>query len=153
MTSSAAVVGLTFDGFDIQDLAGGIFLEIARGLNEPPAVRGVDVVVPSRPGRIEGSRVNDVLSIELTGVVMAEDVAATPAEVLASYRSNQRLVRALFATNRRRATLEATLEDGSVLAIEAHPLNAIWNEGPTFAKPSIELEGFDDWVETEVEGS
>lgn len=148
---SPAVVGLRWNATDIQDVPGGIFLEISRGLNEPPSVRGEDTTVPGRAGRSEGNRVNDILGLELVGLVWAGDDAITPAEILAAYRTNQRAARAMFATNSERGTLEATLEDGSVWSIEARPLNAIWNEGPTFAKPSIELEGYDDWVE--VEGS
>jgi hypothetical protein len=147
MTSPAAVVGLVYDSEDLQLEDLQIFLEIVRGLNEPPQVRGTDTVVAGRAGRQEGSRVNDLLPIELVGLVSADPTLTALAEIRESYRANQRFLRNLFRTNRRRATLEATLEDGSVITIEARPLNAIWNERSTSATVSIELEGYDDWVQ------
>ncbi len=146
MSSPAAVVALSYDGSDLQIEDLSIFLEIAHGLNEPPQVRGSDTVVPALAGRVEGNRVNDVLPIELVGLVSPSADATTRAEQLASFRTNALAVRALFATDRAVADLVATLEDGTVVAISARPMNAIWNERPIFATVSIELEGYDDWA-------
>lgn len=69
MANPAAVVGLTFGGTDIQHNPIGIFLEIVRGLNEGPSVRGSDTVVPGLAGRIARNRVADRWDIELRGLV------------------------------------------------------------------------------------
>jgi len=80
MTNAVAVIGLTYDGTDLQAADFGVFLELVRGLNEPPAVRGVDLIVPSRAGRIVRNRVADALTIELRGYVMGTGTPATAAE-------------------------------------------------------------------------
>lgn len=148
MSSPAAVVGLTFDGVDVQLPDLQIFLEIKRGLNESPTVRGVDVTVPALAGRVEGNRVNDVLSIELEGIACADEALSTRAEQLESYRENAATVRELFRPDRLRAQLVAELEDGRTLAIMAKPLPGhTWNEHPDHAHIGLDLEGYGDWVE------
>lgn len=69
MTNSYATIPLTFGGTDVQQNPIGIFLEIYRGLNEVPSVRGIDTVVPGLAGRIARNRVVGVLAIELRGMV------------------------------------------------------------------------------------
>lgn len=147
MSSPAAVVGLRFDGVDLQLEDLQIFLEISKGLNESPSVRGVDTIVPARAGRIQGNRINDILPIVLEGLVSGDETAGDRAAVLSSYRGNMATIRDLFRSDRSRATLEADLEDGRTLAIEARPLNQTWLERRIHATGSIELEGDDDWVE------
>jgi hypothetical protein len=147
MPSSAAVVGLRYDSVDLQTDDLQIFLEIHTGLNEPPSVRGGDYVVPARAGRVEANRINDVLPIELVGMVNADPAITDLGDARSSYRANATALRALFHPNRSRATLEADLEDGSTITIEARPLPThIWNEGAVSAKVNIELEGYDDWA-------
>ena len=231
MTNAVAVIGLTFDGTDLQTADFGIFLEIVRGLNEQPVARGVDLVVPSRAGRIVRNRVGDALSIELRGYVMGTGAPATAAEtgggvdttlaadavagvvsiVLTSaagiadneylrvgdtgeteirrvdpswtagttipltgplvrnhdagdqvrqvdtagssgdrevFRTNAKIVRALFATDAEPANLIAALEDGTTATIAARTLNSIWNQiTPDLAEVSIELESVaPNWV-------
>lgn len=153
MTSPAATVGLTYAATDLQQSDLQWFFQVVKGLNEPPSVRGVDVTVPALTGRIEGNRKNDVLAIELVGWVRGDPAETTRSNAIASYRDNAQAIRTLFATNRARAELIATLENGSVLSISARPLNAIWTDAvqSEFVNVSIELEGYDDW--TEVSGS
>jgi hypothetical protein len=148
VTSGVAVVGLTYDGSDIQLSDLSIFLEIRRGLNEAPSVRGVDTIVPARAGRIAQSRINDMLSIELYGQVTTDPAETFADDARASYRDKWVGVRALFASNRDPTDLVATLEDGTTQTISARPLNIVVpNEIPGwFANVSIELEGFDDWT-------
>jgi hypothetical protein len=147
MTSAVATIGLTYAGTDVQLSDLSIFLEIVHGLAEPPTVRGSDIIVPGLAGRIAGNRVNDVLPIELEGFVRADDVAIGTENARDSFQYNRATVRALFATNRARAELLATLEDGTQYTIMARPLNAIWNTviASEFATVSISLEGYDDW--------
>ncbi len=148
MTSPLAVIGLTYAGTDLQLTANGIFLEIVRGLIDPPRVRGEDVIVPYLAGRSARARENDVLPIELRGFVMASSGSLTQATQRTSYETNWRSLRTLFAPNRARANLVATLQSGTVATISALPLNTIWDEVITgeLATPSVELEGYGDWV-------
>lgn len=148
MTSPLAVIGLTYAGTDLQVISTGIFLEIARGLLDPPRVRGEDVVVPYLAGRSARARENDVLPIELRGFVMASSASTTQATQRTSYEANWRSLRLLFATNRARANLVATLASGTVATISALPMNMLWDEFITgeLGAPSVELEGFADWV-------
>lgn len=148
MTSGLASIGLSYDGVDLQDWDNGVFLQVVVGLNEPPSVRGVDVTVPSLPGRIEANRVNDVIAIELRGIVRADTITTTTTTARSSYRLNAAAIRALFATNRARADLVATLEDGTDVVISARPLNLLWPESiqSEFANLSVQLEGYDDWA-------
>lgn len=147
MTSPVATVGVEYDGFDCQQVDLQIFIEIIKGLNEVPSVRGTDSIVPALAGRAEGLRINDVLKIELAGFVRADPALTTAADQQASYRTNMDTVRGLFATNRLRADLVATLEDGTQRTISARPLNMIVQEviASIFVYVSIELEGYDDW--------
>lgn len=148
MTSPLAVIGLTYDGTDLQTSDLSVFLQIVRGLNEPPSVRGVDVVVPGRAGRIEGNRINDILVIQLEGIVRSTPTNTTQAQAYASFRSNVQAVRSLFAPDRLRAPLVATLEDGSQVSVSARPMpGIIWTEPlrSEVATVAIELEADGDW--------
>jgi hypothetical protein len=153
VTTAVAAIGLTYDGVDLQTSDLQIFLEVAQGLGEVPSVRGTDIIVPGLAGRIEGTRVRDVLPIELRGHVRADPAQTTTSGARSSFATNRAAVRSLFAPDRMRADLVATLEDGTVLSISARPLSLVWNEQVVseFALVSVELEGYDDW--SEVTGS
>lgn len=77
MTSGVATVGVTYDGEDVQRGDLGIFLEVVRGLNESPDVRGVDIVVPGAVGRVARNRIADRMVIELRGIVRGGTQAPT----------------------------------------------------------------------------
>jgi hypothetical protein len=146
VTNAVAIIGLTYDGTDIQAADFGVFLELVRGLNEPPAVRGVDLIVPSRAGRIVRNREADALTIELRGYVMGS--GSTEALQRISFRTNAKIVRALFDTSAEPADLVASLEDSTTATISARTLNSIWDQtDPWTAAVSIELESVDpEWV-------
>lgn len=149
----AAVVPLTYDGTDIQDFEGGIWLEITVGLAETPSVRGVDTTIPASAGTLPGNRINDTLSIELRGHVRAGSSITGQSSERSDHYTNLRRVRALFRPDRDRAALVATLPNGTILTIQARPLNIIANEivQGEYTELSVSLAGDDDWVE--VEGS
>lgn len=149
MSSPIATVGLFYDSEDLQRSDLGVFCRVVKGLNEPPTVRGTDSIVPARAGRIEGLRVNDVVAIELECWVQPDAALTDPDDQLASFRTNLKDARALFATNRSRGTLLAVLEDGTQQSIEVRPLNVIWNEviPSLVASASVALEAYDDWAE------
>lgn len=145
MSTNAAVVGLTFDGTDIQDLD-GIFLEITRGLVEPPEVRGVDLIVPAYAGRIVRNRVGDRLSIILEGWVRG--VASDEDSDRADFVINRAAFRTLFDPRAEPADLVATLEDGSSQTIAARTLNVVPEQiVPSFMRVNVEMESVDpDWT-------
>lgn len=140
MTNAVAVIGLTFDSVDIQAADFGVFLELIRGLNESPAPRGVDLIVPGRAGRIVRNRVGDALTIELRGYVMGATRSA--------FRVNAKVVRTLFDPEAAPAALVATLEDSTTATITARALNSVWDQiTPDLAAVSIEMESVDpDWL-------
>ena len=84
MSSPVAVIGLTVGGTDVQ-VIDGIFLQIVRGLNESPEVRGIDTIVPGLAGRIARNRKADRLVIELRGHVMGAGTAAVAAETAGGF--------------------------------------------------------------------
>lgn len=172
MTNPAALIGLTYRGTDVQEPAFGIYLELRRGLSEPPTVRGTDTVIPARPGRISNARRRDRRVIELVGIVsgavaippsttwadpfidpalIGMGTIPTPVEAaaaeLATYRANALSFRALFDP-RVMGPLVAIPEDGSTRLIQARTLNTVWtHENPILAWVSVELESLDpDWV-------
>lgn len=149
MTSAVASVALTYAGTDIQLADLSIFFQIIHGLNETPSVRGTDTTVPALAGTVEGNRVKHLLPIVLEGIVRADPTTTTTATARASYRAKELIVRALFAPDRARANLVATLEDATTKTISARPMpGMIWNElvQSELAFVSIELEGSGDWA-------
>lgn len=149
MTSPVAVIGVTYAGTDVQLADLSIFLEITSGLDATPAVRGTDVVVPALAGRIAGNRVNDVIIVSLEGWVRADPTTTTTATARTSCQAKRATVRALFASNRARANLIATLPDTTTKTISARPLpGLIWTEvvPGEFYRLSVELEGYGDWA-------
>ncbi len=146
MTSTAAVIGLTFRGTDIQDID-GIFLEIVRGLIESLEARGTDLVIPSRAGQTVRNRVGHRLGIELRGWIRG--VGATDEDDdRADFAANRAIFRTLFDTTLAPGSLVATLEDASTQSISARTLNVISDPMvPTWVNVSIEMESVDpDWT-------
>lgn len=151
MSTSVAVIALTYDGTDIQLADLSILLQIVRGLNEPPSVRGIDTTVPALAGRVEGNRINDIVDIELRGHITFDPAQTVLANARLSFRAKAKAMRLLFASNRARANLVATLEDGSTATISARPMpGVIWTETipGEYAEVSYPLEGYGDWVIT-----
>jgi hypothetical protein len=150
MTTAVSTVGLEYDSFDLQPSDLSVYFKVLRGLWEPPAVRGTDTVIPAAEGRFEGNRVNDVQRIELRGWVRAvPSIDTVVADAIDSYQTAFRALRVLFANDRDRAALVATLRDGTVLSISARPMNMVIAEDIEgwFSNVSIELEGYGDWAE------
>lgn len=149
MTNAAAVIGLDYGGTDLQENPFGIFLEVIRGLNETPAVRGVDVTVPGRDGQVAGSRVVHVLPIELEGYIAGQGSDEDTAR--ADFATMRTQLKALFDPTVSR-TLTATLEDGSTATITARALGGgmLWAQiVPACARLNVTLESVDpEWVVT-----
>jgi hypothetical protein len=155
MTTPISKVGVIYDSQDVQFSDLQVFLQITKGLNETPNVRGKDSIVPALAGRVERNRINDIIPIELKGFVRADPSLTTQGLIEASFRANVNFLRTLFATNRDRADLIAILEDGNTATISALPVpGAIWVERvpSEFSEVSIPLEGYDDWT-IEEQGS
>lgn len=147
MANPAAVIALTYRATDIQNSfatgASFIFLEIIRGLNEPPSVRGSDVVIPSKVGRLQGSRVKDMVTVELEGIIGG----AQGVTELSSFRTKAAAFRALFDPTIS-GSLVATLEDASTKTLTlARTTNVLWEQlNPTLARVNVQLESTaGDW--------
>lgn len=149
MTTTAAPIGLNFDGVDIQDLD-GLFLQITQGLSDSPTVRGIDVTVPKADGQTPRPRRFHERRIVLTGWVRGS--GSTQADRRADYRVNVDAMLALFQTGGgagyEPADLIATPEDGSTRTVAARTLSVQTGEvvAGEFANVSIELLAVEDWT-------
>lgn len=148
MANAAAVIGLTYDSVDLQRSDFSVFLELKKGLNELPEVRGKDTVVPGLTGRYYRNRVADRRELELVGYVSGYD--ATPSETAdrRDFRHRVEELRALFDPTADPATLAAALEDGGSATIEARVTSVVWNQvAPSLASVSVQMESVDpEWV-------
>jgi hypothetical protein len=148
VTNPVAVIGLTYDGTDVQANPMGVFLELVHGLNETGRVRGLDTIVPALGGRVIRNRVADGFTVELRGYVSGTGVDEEAQR--ANFRFLVNTLRALFDPTRDPADLVATLEDGSTATCSARPLpTMVWGDQivPSMAVLSVELEsGDEDWV-------
>lgn len=152
MSTPAAVHALTYRGTDIQDL-NGLFLEVVRGLDGVTDVRGVDSVVPARPGRISRSRQPDRLPIELVGYMRGVAQPSGADTDGKAYRVAVQLMQSLFDPAGGAGELIAQLEDGTYVVAQAAPTDVITEPRlPTFTILSIEMEAVDPpaWVVYEV---
>jgi len=148
MTNPWAVIPFTFDGSSLQTDDFTIYFWIVSGLFEVPQVRGEDTVVPALAGRVEGNRVNDVLTIVLEGQITASPLLTDLDDTRSDWWDNVAAIRTLFASDRERADLVAQLPNGTTATISAHPMNIVkLEEIPgEYVKLNVELEGFDDWL-------
>lgn len=141
MPNAVAVIGLTFRAADLQRSDFSVFLEIIKGLNDLPSVRGTDVVVPGLTGRIVRNRVADKRDIVLSGFVRGVGGSPTESSDRAAFRVVMDEMRTLFDPTLTPGDLIATLENGSTARIAARTLNLIEdNQLPTLSKINVELE-------------
>lgn len=146
MTNNLASIQLVYGGSDLNRSDLSLHLELVVGLHDSPEVRGTDVVVPYNPGRVARPRRFDRRRIVLEG--FARGVAeGTDDEARAAYRELRAELAALFDAEAEPATLQASLEDGSVLEIEARTLSLVGVERvqSLYADVSVELEAVSDW--------
>lgn len=153
MADLAAIHDLTYDGSALQTFAddsGGLHIEITRGLNESPAVRGEDDVVASRAGRSSYPRLADILPLEGDGFLLG--VGADAATQQASFRTQMAALRALLAAGKLTPkVLAGTLEDGSTATINARVVDYEVTEqvASIAAELKVAWESVDpDWVIT-----
>jgi hypothetical protein len=147
VSGRVGIIGLTVDATDVQQFPFGIFLELVRGLNEPPRVRGVDTVVPGLAGRIARNRTGDGFILELHGYVAGLGTSGYAQG--ASWRDQVNTFRVLFDPTQDPVGVVATLEDGSTATCSARTLpTVVWvQRAPTCAEVSVEMESLDtDWV-------
>lgn len=145
MTNAAAVIGLHFDSTDIQQNPIGVFLEIIKGLNEGPEVRGTDTIVPGLYGRIARNRIGDRLVIELEGYVAGSGMDEETQR--SSFRTLVNQFAALFDPTAMPANLVADLEDGSTATVAARTLpTVLWQPiVPAMAKVNVQMEAVVAW--------
>lgn len=125
MTSPLAVVGLTWDGHDIQRPDLNVFFEITEGLDDLPEVRGEDQIIPFRPGRLPGLRLPHRRVIVATGHVMG------PADATAkgAFRAYVDELKGWMDPTVGEKVMVATLEDGSTRWITCAARNILPGEG------------------------
>jgi hypothetical protein len=126
---SLDTIGLLAAGENVQRDDLSVWLRIKRGLNEHPTVRGEDSIVPGREGRVSRNRIADKLDIELEGWVQPDSVLYEGETEQESFRANVEFVKGIFDPTDPPITLIATLEDGSVLTIDAQVMDdMLWEE-------------------------
>lgn len=116
MTSPVAVVGLEWDGYDVQRSDLDVFLEITEGLDELPELRSFHQVIPFRHGRRSDDPHADHRVLVLTGLL-----SGPSGNERAGYRGYVDEVKAAFSPLRKNRVLVATLENGSQRWIRATP--------------------------------
>lgn len=109
MPTPIASIPITVAGADVQRADLSLFLEISEGLGAGASVRGGDVLVPGLPGQRSRNRIQNVLNGELAGWIKAPSLAA--------YRDDISFLTELFRPSAGPRTIEATLEDGTVISI------------------------------------
>jgi hypothetical protein len=147
MAHPGYVTSIVVDSVDLTRSDGRLLFRITRGLNEVPEVRGQDVVVPGRSGRIARNRKLDRLPIEATGMVMAS--GASESLRLADFRSLVETLRDLMNPVQDPYEIVATVEDGTTRTITARPQNIVWGDDtiPGYQTASLAWESVDaaDW--------
>lgn len=156
MADLAAITDLTYGGTSLQtfgDGSGGMHIEITRGINESPTVRGEDDTIAAKTGRSSYPRVADILPIEGEGVLLGEGVDSDAQQ--SSYRTQVMALRTLLAAGKLTPkVLSCTLEDGSTATINARVVDYAVDEqvASIAAELKIAWESVDpDWVITPAE--
>lgn len=85
---------LKFNDVELQRDDLTVHLEIIRGLDELPSMRGADTVIPHLEGRVDRLWVADTLDVELEGFVQGD--GATEALRRASFRTLMEELKVLF---------------------------------------------------------
>jgi hypothetical protein len=114
MTSPVVVIGLDWDGFDLQRADLDILFELTEGLDDLPQTRGSDDVIPFRSGRLPQDRIADHRPVVATGWVTRPS-----ASVASAYRAYVDSLKAKLDPTGPPHILVATLEDGSKRWINA----------------------------------
>jgi hypothetical protein len=149
VSNAAAVIGLTYNGTDLQRSDFGIFLEIRSGLHDGLKVRGTDTIVPGFTGRIARIRKGDVRDVELRGYITGNAGGATEASQRSSFRDMWQTLDALFSPSGGVADLVASLEDGTTKTLSCRATDILPGNQPvpTFQEVSITLQSTTpDWT-------
>lgn len=117
MPDPVVVIELTLDSTPLFGMLGDcrVAFWFRDGFNNIPTIRGEDVLVPGRSGRIARNRIADVLAVPLSGWLVVPDGLAVDA-ARAAFRSSMRTLQTLLA-GLDVVVLEAALEDGSIATL------------------------------------
>lgn len=136
-----------------------IHFDIPSGFFEPADVRGKDIIVPGRTGRVYFARVKDSRSVELQGYVMG--IGATPQERSEDWHASTQALMAVMDYSLAAGALVASegylgLPAGDIATLQARCVNAI--PGPvlncmSFQRWSFELECVASPPEWDIESS
>ena len=139
--------GVLYRTVDVQDPDPGLFLDLVQGWQEPPEVRGRDVVVPSLAGRYVGNRVADRRLIILQGEIRGNGVTESDQRI--HFDTLVESVRVLFEPTLAPGPLRITLPSGAVWSINARTLNYVWRKDVPglYEGLNVEMESVDpNWV-------
>jgi len=142
MTSPVAVIGLVYDGFDLQRADLDIMFQITEGLDELPETRGSDDLIPFRHGRLAQDRMADRRPVVAVGWVTRPSTSDPIA-----YRAYVDALKERLDPTGLPRLLVATLEDGTLRWISAVPRDLIGGPalGSDFRPFSIEWEAVDPY--------
>lgn len=150
MPSLAPIHDLTFDAAALQTDPIGIHIELTKGVNESPAVRGEDDTVASRSGRVSYPRLADILALEGRGFVLGYGIDTD--DQRATFRTLMGTLRALLAAGKLEPKILAgVLEDGATATINARVVDFDITErvASVAAEIKVAWESVDpDWVIT-----
>jgi hypothetical protein len=124
MTSPIVVVGLTWDGFDLQRSDLDILFALTEGLDDLPQLRSADQFIPFLPGRLPSPAIPDRRAVVAVGWVTARGAAAA-----AAFRTYLDTLKAKLEPGGPPRILLATLENGTQRWIRAVPRVLIPGEG------------------------
>lgn len=134
------LIGLAFDGYQLQRPDLNIIFQITEGLDSLPTMRGADAIIPFRRGRLAQPHLADTRHIVATGWI-----AGAGAAPRSSYRAYVDELKSHLDPTEDPAMLVATLEDGRVRWIRAVARSLVPGDGigNEFRAMSIEWEALD----------
>lgn len=119
---------LTFRGTDLQRDDRAIWFDLDDGFLALPSVRGEDLPIPGRPGRLVLSRIADRLVVPLTGWILGFGVE--PGDLRPTYAESEAILVGLFPLDLDPGDLVASngyagLETDETATISVRTLNLV----------------------------
>lgn len=129
------LIGLTFDGYQLQRPDLDIIFQVTDGLDTLPATRGADAIIPFRQGRLAQTHLADTRHIVATGWIGGS--GTTPR---ASYRAYVDKLKSHLDPSADPRMLVVRLEDGSIRWCRAVTRNIIPGPGVGMESAAVSIE-------------
>ena len=121
---------LTFRGTELYSPSTGLMFVVRSGLDDEAEVRGEDVVIPGKAGRLVTNRVEDRRLIVLSGTVYGQGVTEDAARL--AYRNLISTLHGIFGPTSSPGALVAYgpryAASGHNYSINARYLSAVWGD-------------------------